>query len=62
MWLEKAIVFTGLPIQTTQNGYPLEEKYLCEFSRVQYTPHVLVVKNDIQVVQTRTNNGAIYAS
>ena len=44
MWLKKAIVFTGLPIETTQNGYPLEEKYLCEFSRVQYTPHVLVVK------------------
>ena len=29
MWLEKAIVFTSLPIETTQNGYPLEEKYLC---------------------------------
>ena len=29
MWLEKAIVFTGLPIETTQNGrYSLEEKYL----------------------------------
>ena len=40
MWLEKSIVFTGLPIETTQNGYPLEEKYLCEFSRVQYTPNV----------------------
>ena len=41
MWLEKAIVFTGLPIETTQNGrYSLEEKYLREFSRVQYTPHV----------------------
>ena len=41
MWLEKAIVFTGLPIETTQNGrYSLEEKYLCELSRVQYTPHV----------------------
>ena len=41
MWLENSIVFTGLPIETTQNGrYSLEEKYLCEFSRVQYTPHV----------------------
>ena len=40
MWLEKAILFTGLAIETTQNGYPLEEKCLCEFSRVQYTPHV----------------------
>ena len=41
MWLEKAIVFTGLPIETTQTGrYSLEEKYLLEFSRVQYTPHV----------------------
>ena len=41
MWLEKAIVFTGLPIETTQNGrYSLEEKYLLEFSRVQYTSHV----------------------
>ena len=29
MCLEKAIVFTGLPIETTQNGrYSLEEKYL----------------------------------
>ena len=40
MRLEKAIVFTGHPIETTQDGYPLEEKYICEFSRVQYTPHV----------------------
>ena len=41
MWLEKAILFTGLAIETTQNGrYSLEEKYQCEFSRVQYTPHV----------------------
>ena len=40
MWLEKGIVFTSLPIESTQNGYPLEEKYLCEFSSVQYTPHV----------------------
>ena len=40
MWLKKAIVFTSLPIETTQNGHPLEEKYLREFSRVQYTPHV----------------------
>ena len=40
MWLEKAIVFTSLPIETTQNGHTLEEKYLWEFSPVQYTPHV----------------------
>ena len=42
MWLEIAIVFTSLPIETTQNGHmdTLEEKYLWEFSRVQYTPHV----------------------
>ena len=44
MWLEKAMVLTDLPIETTQNGYPLEEKYLCEFSDVRYTPRVLVVK------------------
>ena len=54
MWLVKAIVFTGLAIETTQNGYPLEEKCLCEFSRVQYTPQL--------VRATRTNNGAICAS
>ena len=40
MWLEKAMIFTGLPIETTQNGRSLEEKYLSAFSRVQYTPHV----------------------
>ena len=42
MSFEKTIIYLFLPVfQTTQNRrLSLEKKCLCEFSRVQYAPHV----------------------